>query len=149
GKSTLLNALSRSSVHVEDKLFATLSPTTRKVYLGRDRQILMTDTVGFIRNLPPQLVAAFRGTLEEIGEADLLLHVLDISHPHFWDHKDVVEKTLKELGYDSLPRWLVLNKTDLKPQAEQSTPLKGIFLSALTGEGLGCLKENIAGHFHA
>jgi len=75
--------------------------------------------------------------------------VLDISHPYFWDQKDTVEKTLKDLEYDTIPRWTVLNKTDLKPSAELSTPLKGLFISALTGEGLGFLKDKIAERFYA
>jgi GTP-binding protein HflX len=113
GKSTLLNTLSGSDVYVADQLFATLDPTTRRVELPSGRVILLSDTVGFIQKLPVTLVAAFRATLEEIADADLLLHVVDVSHPRAIDHIDVVEDTLAELDATRLPKLLVLNKIDL------------------------------------
>jgi GTP-binding protein HflX len=113
GKSTLLNALAGADVLVEDKLFATLDPTTRRVILPGDRPALFTDTVGFIQKLPTQLVAAFRATLEEINEADLLLHILDITHPNAEEQSRTVEKLLRELGADDKPVVTALNKIDL------------------------------------
>lgn len=99
-------------MYVADQLFATLDPTTRRVELPSGRTILLSDTVGFIQKLPVTLVAAFRATLEEVVEADLLLHVVDASHPRAWDHADVVEDTLAELEASRIPKVLVLNKID-------------------------------------
>jgi len=113
GKSTLLNALSGANVLAEDRLFATLDPTTRQVTLPDGQQVLLTDTVGFIQKLPTQLVAAFRATLEEIREADLLLHVLDITHTNAAQQTHTVMETLKELHADERPLLTVLNKVDL------------------------------------
>ncbi|MEM8532610.1 MAG: GTPase HflX [Chloroflexota bacterium] len=113
GKSTLLNTLTQAGVRVEDQLFATLDPTTRQVDMPSGVHALLTDTVGFIQKLPTQLVAAFRATLEEICEADLLLHVLDITHPNASQHTQTVLDTLKELGADTRPMLTVLNKVDL------------------------------------
>jgi GTPase len=113
GKSTLLNALSGADVRAEDRLFATLDPTTRQVALPGGQQILLTDTVGFIQKLPTQLVAAFRATLEEIREADLLLHVLDITHPNAAQQTHTVMETLTELRAGDRPMLTVLNKVDL------------------------------------
>jgi len=115
GKSTLLNALSGSKVLAEDKLFATLDPTTRRVRLPGNKVALFTDTVGFIQKLPTQLVAAFRATLEEIEEADLLLHVVDISHPNAREQAAAVEETLADIGIHDLPVVLALNKIDRLP----------------------------------
>ncbi len=115
GKSTLLNALSGSTVLAEDKLFATLDPTTRRVRLPGNQIALFTDTVGFIQKLPTQLVAAFRATLEEISEADLLLHVVDISHPNAREQAAVVEDTLAEIGVRDMPLVIALNKIDRLP----------------------------------
>ncbi|HMZ03749.1 MAG TPA: GTPase HflX, partial [bacterium] len=98
GKSTLLNALSQADVYVEDRLFATLDATTRKVFLDNDHSCLITDTVGFIRKLPHHLVASFRSTLEEVREADILLHVVDLSSPIFMEQMEAVEKVLRELN---------------------------------------------------
>lgn len=112
GKSTLLNALSGADVYVADQLFATLDPTTRRVRLPNNRAALLTDTVGFIQKLPVTLIAAFRATLEELTEADLLLHVVDASHPLAWDHIDVVEDTLADMDMPRIPKILVLNKND-------------------------------------
>jgi GTP-binding protein HflX len=113
GKSTLLNALAGSDVLVEDKLFATLDPTTRRVELPNGKAALFTDTVGFINKLPTQLVAAFRATLEEINEADLLLHVIDITHPNVREQSTTVEQVLRELGAEDKPVITALNKVDL------------------------------------
>jgi len=113
GKSTLLNLLSGSEVFVEDRLFATLDPTTRVVPLSAANEILMTDTVGFIRKLPHHLVASFKSTLEEITEADLLLHVVDVSSKTFEEQIKVVNDTLGELGADERPTLMVFNKIDL------------------------------------
>jgi GTP-binding protein HflX len=113
GKSTLLNALAGSDVLVEDKLFATLDPTTRRVELPNGKPVLFTDTVGFINKLPTQLVAAFRATLEEINEADLLLHVIDITHPNVREQSTTVEQVLRDLGAEGKPVITALNKIDL------------------------------------
>ena len=113
GKSTLMNALSHSSVLVEDKLFATLDPTTRRVSLPNQQEMLLTDTVGFIQKLPTLLVAAFRATLEELDEADLLLHVIDITHRNAAEQSATVENILRDLKLDAKPRIAVLNKLDL------------------------------------
>lgn len=113
GKSTLLNALTDAGVLAEDKLFATLDPTTRQVTLPGQQTVLFSDTVGFIQKLPATLVAAFRATLEELEDADVLLHVLDISHPNAEQHRATVEQVLRELGVDRTPTVLVLNKVDL------------------------------------
>jgi GTP-binding protein HflX len=112
GKSTLLNALAGAQVLVEDKLFATLDPTTRRVILPEGREVLFSDTVGFIQKLPTELVAAFRATLEEINEADLILHVLDASHPNACEQSDVVVETLADLGVVDRPMIVALNKID-------------------------------------
>jgi GTPase len=112
GKSTLLNALSGAGVLVEDKLFATLDPTTRRVALPSGREILFSDTVGFIQKLPTQLIAAFRATLEEINEADLILHVVDITHPQARGQSDSVVETLEAIGVVGRPMVVALNKID-------------------------------------
>ena len=114
GKSSILRALSGADeVFVEDRLFATLDPLTREVSLGENAKALVTDTVGFIRKLPHHLVASFRATLEEAGEADLLLHVIDASHPSWEEQRDVVDGVLGELGLHDRPQLLVFNKIDL------------------------------------
>ncbi len=113
GKSTLLNALTGSSVMAEDKLFATLDPTTRRRALPSGREVLFTDTVGFINNLPTLLIAAFRATLEEINEASVLLHVVDATHPNAAEQMQTVMSVLEELGADDKPVVTALNKVDL------------------------------------
>lgn len=112
GKSTLLNALANANVYVADQLFATLDPTTRRIQLPSSRNALFTDTVGFIQKLPTTLIAAFRATLEEIREADLILHIVDVSHPNVVQHIEVVEDTLAEIDVPAVPRLLVYNKID-------------------------------------
>jgi GTPase len=123
GKSTLLNALSDANVYVADQLFATLDPTTRRVQLPSGREILITDTVGFIQKLPTTLIAAFRATLEEIAEADLLLHVVDITDGHVLANFEAVEDTLAELDVPSVPKILVWNKIDAQPEESLSIEL--------------------------
>ncbi|MBI2766489.1 MAG: GTPase HflX [Chloroflexi bacterium] len=113
GKSTLMRALSGADVLAEDKLFATLDPVTRRLRLRTGETVLLTDTVGFIQKLPTDLVASFRATLEELEEADLLLHVIDIAHPNAFEHTRSVEDTLSDLGVATRPTLLVLNKADL------------------------------------
>jgi GTP-binding protein HflX len=139
GKSTLFNALSRAGVLVSSKMFATLDPTVRAVRLPSNRRVLLSDTVGFIRDLPPGLIAAFRATLEEVQESALILLVTDISNVHHAEQDAEVEKILKELGVADRPRLHVLNKIDqLTPQ--QAAALNGnhnsVGVSALTGAGL-------------
>ena len=116
GKSTLMNLMSKSDVFAEDKLFATLDTTVRKVVLD-NLPFLLSDTVGFIRKLPHQLIESFKSTLDETRESDLLLHVIDVSHPHFEDHMAVVEGTLAEIGSDDKPVLYVFNKIDQIPLA--------------------------------
>jgi len=141
GKSTLLNRLARAQVYVADQLFATLDPTTRRVELPGGHIVLFTDTVGFIQKLPTQLVAAFRATLEEITESDLLVHVLDVTHPNAVEQWKVVQQTLEEIGAGAIPVITALNKIDRLPnpsaiQALSETFLHSVPISALTGEGI-------------
>ena len=125
GKSTLMNLLSKSNVFAEDKLFATLDTTVRKVVV-ENLPFLLTDTVGFIRKLPTHLIESFKSTLDEVREADILIHVVDISHPNFEEQIEVVEHTLRELGGGDIPVILVFNKTDaytyLKKEDDDLTP---------------------------
>ncbi len=120
GKSTLLNALSKANVLAENKLFATLDPTTRRLYLPDRGTILLTDTVGFIRKLPPTLVDAFRATLEELTEATVLLHVVDMTSHNAAEQSQVVESILHDLGLETKPRITVLNKIDLLLDKDES-----------------------------
>ena len=139
GKSTLLNSLTESEVLVEDKLFATLDPTSRRLRFPRDREVIITDTVGFIRDLPEDLVNAFRATLEELDDADLLLHIIDAADPSLDAHVAAVEKILGELGLSEIPRLLVLNKIDRLPagQGEAVAVARGgVAISASTRAGL-------------
>jgi len=144
GKSTLLNRLAKSDIYVADHLFATLDPTTRRVELSGGYQAIFTDTVGFIQKLPTTLVAAFRATLEEIAEADLLLHVVDISHPNAMNQAEAVHETLEEIEAEHVPVITVLNKIDLlsDPAAARSAlehfP-QAVAISARSGEGIGDL----------
>jgi GTPase len=148
GKSTLLNAIAQADVLAEDKLFATLDPTTRRVRLPRGHTALFTDTVGFIQKLPTQLVAAFRATLEEITEADALLHVVDVTHPHALEQAQTVLDTLRELGASNKPVITALNKADRLPAEQRSASAggllsEGMFISALAREGLDALLSEI------
>ncbi|HEX3697777.1 MAG TPA: GTPase HflX [Polyangia bacterium] len=138
GKSTLLNTLTASDVLAEDKLFATLDPTTRRLRFPREREIIIADTVGFIRDLPPDLAAAFRATLEELDEADLLLHVVDAADPDNEQQIAAVERILTDLGLAETPRLLVMNKIDrLEPGAPLPAP--GIPAAAVDRTTLGPL----------
>ncbi len=144
GKSTLLNRLSDADVLAADMLFATLDPTTRRVSMPGGREVLFTDTVGFIQKLPPDIVAAFRATLEEITEADLILHVADAVHPNVAAQIESVEDVLAELEVDHLPQIIALNKIDLLPDDQVpgkglELPAVGVAVSALTGEGVESL----------
>jgi GTP-binding protein HflX len=148
GKSSLLNALARAQVLVEDKLFATLDPTTRRLALSSGGSLLLTDTVGFVRNLPHGLVEAFKATLEEAANADLLVHVADASDPEVELHMATTEKVLREIGAAECPRILVLNKIDLVREAAFLEGWKAlhpaaILASALTGAGLADLSAAI------
>ncbi len=146
GKSTLLKTLTGADVLVEDKLFATLDPTTRRVVLPNNDTVLLTDTVGFIQNLPHHLVAAFRATLEEVIEADLLLHVVDASHPNSERQIKAVHDVLQRLGALEKPMIMVFNKidnvTDLPSLPHSDSPVVNI--SALSGEGIEELLRMVA-----
>lgn len=149
GKSTLLNALTAAEAYVDDRLFATLDTKSRLVYLPNQRQVMLTDTVGFIRHLPHGLVASFRSTLEEIGEADLLLVVTDTSHRYVREHIQVVQSTLKDMQANDIPILLLLNKAD-RPEAVAHLPdlqheyPEALVISALEHKGLSLLKERMA-----
>jgi GTP-binding protein HflX len=153
GKSTLLNAIAHSDVIAEDQLFATLDPTTRRIELPSDRYAMLSDTVGFIQKLPTMLVASFRSTLEEVNEADLLIHVVDLSHPNREEQIAAVEEVLEELGAGHKPVLVALNKVDrlrkLTPEWETivaETKLSvphSVVVSAQTGEGLPALLEAV------
>ena len=158
GKSTLMTLLSKSNVFAENKLFATLDTTVRKVVID-NLPFLMSDTVGFIRKLPTQLIESFKSTLDETRESDLLIHVIDVSHPQFEDHMAVVEKTLADIGSESKPTFILFNKIDrlADPDGERSREdlMRGIrerfeaqghdlmFISARTKEGLEDLRMTL------
>ncbi|MGA9520106.1 MAG: GTPase HflX [Myxococcaceae bacterium] len=142
GKSTLLNALTRSEVLAENKLFATLDPTSRRLRFPKEREVIITDTVGFIRDLPKDLVAAFRATLEELNDADLLLHVIDASDPARDEHVKAVERILESLELLDRPRLKVWNKADQVAPEELALLLRrdgGVAISALSREGMDLL----------
>ena len=166
GKSTLLNALTQSAVLAEDKLFATLDPTTRRLRFPREREVVLADTVGFIRDLPKELMEAFQATLEELESADLLVHVVDASHPGFELQVEAVENVLAYMGLQSVPRIMVLNKWDLVPETdsdfytamqdgdEEESKLAcravlkerypdAVCISAATGQGLAVLSARL------
>jgi len=145
GKSSLLNRLTGSHVLVEDKLFATLDPTTRQLVLPGNQKLLLTDTVGFIRRLPHGLVDAFKATLEEVLVADFLIHVVDITSPHFEKHRSTTLSVLAELGAGNKPALNVFNKVDLADEGEiraarQAVP-DSLLLSARTGKGVAALED--------
>lgn len=144
GKSSLLNALARSDAFVADQPFATLDPTVRRVYLGPQIYARVVDTVGFITDLPKDLVAAFRATLEELNEADLLVHVIDAASQDRERQRRAVEGLLHELHLDDKPRLQVLNKTDLVSAAFSQSHEPPIAVSARTGSGLRELREAIS-----
>ena len=166
GKSTLMNLLSKSDVFAENKLFATLDTTVRKVVIG-NVPFLLSDTVGFIRKLPTQLIEAFKSTLDEVREADILVHVVDVSHPDYEEQMEVVNKTLKDIGAQNKPIYVIFNKTDnytyeeydefsIHPKTEKNFSLDEvkykwinekkipcIFISALKKEGIEKLRDDI------
>lgn len=166
GKSTIMNLLSKSDVFAENKLFATLDTTVRKVVIG-NVPFLLSDTVGFIRKLPTQLIEAFKSTLDEVREADILVHVVDVSHPDYEEQMEVVEKTLKDIGAQNKPVFVIFNKTDaysfeeydefsLEPKTEKNYTLDEvkykwindkkipcIFMSAIKKEGIEKLRDDI------
>jgi GTP-binding protein HflX len=152
GKSSLLRALSGSDLFVEDRLFATLDSATRSVDLGSGHEALLTDTVGFIRKLPHHLVASFRSTLEEAREADVILHVIDASHPDWEDHRAVVADVLRELDLASRDEILVFNKMDrldpdegvaLRTRVRSLEPTPAVFVSALVPESLEAIRDTL------
>ncbi len=148
GKSTLMNALTDASVPIEDKLFATLDTTVRRMSLSAATTVLLSDTVGFIRKLPHHLIASFQTTLSEAIEADLLIHVVDVTHPQFEDQLRVVDEILHELHIESKPRLLVFNKVDRLPKHHILDQLQilypeAMFISAARHIGLNHLKRKI------
>ena len=148
GKSTLFNALTDADVYVEDKLFATLDPTVRRLDLPEGAHVVLADTVGFVRDLPHELVAAFKSTLQEAREADLILHLIDASDPNRWQRVRQVNSVLKQLEADQVPQIRVYNKIDKldrKPRMTNNRHGEGraVWLSAVTGEGLPMLKAAI------
>lgn len=150
GKSTLFNALAHAEVLTSSQMFATLDPTIRAVRLPSRRRVLLSDTVGFLRDLPPDLIAAFRATLEEVQEAALILHVTDLSNPHHAEQDAEVMKVLADLGVQDRPRLHVLNKVDLLPEQDLAAMKRAngnrdqkVFVSAATGVGLENLLQKI------
>ncbi len=153
GKSTLLNSITGADVHIEDRLFATLDPTTRAFEIQPNKQLVLTDTVGFIRNLPHDLVASFRSTLSEAREADMVLHVVDCSHPHAADHIGVVRDVLEELDIHPEQSILVMNKIDALDDPTAPVRLANgepyVAVSAATGEGIDRLRDDLAAFIEA
>ncbi len=146
GKSTLFNALTKSDVKAENLLFATLDTATRRLRFPRDREVVITDTVGFIKNLPEDLLGAFKATLDEMQDADLILHVVDISNPRFEQQMESVDKLLNDLGLDLIPKLVVLNKLDLvnPPWAKVlARRFNGVTCSAINPATFGILLEEI------
>ncbi len=151
GKSSLLNTLTKSNVLVENRLFATLDPSSRRMRFPRDMEVIITDTVGFIRNLPKELMVAFRATLEELESADLLLHVIDLSNPRFEEQIKSVEKILEELNLERIPMLCVLNKQDLVPEEtveKYCRQYKAISISATNASTLTPLIEKMESIIH-
>lgn len=156
GKSTLFNALVKARAYAADQLFATLDTTTRQLYLGEaGRSASVSDTVGFIRDLPHGLIDAFQATLQEAADADLLIHVVDASNSNFPEQMAEVKRVLHEIGADPVPQWLVFNKIDLLPPERRplvfqdhyevdGRALTRIFVSAQSGEGLALLRQQLA-----
>jgi GTPase len=149
GKSTLFNALTKAQAYAADQLFATLDTTSRRIYLGQAGSAVISDTVGFIRELPHQLVAAFRATLEETIRADLLLHVVDAASPTRMEQIDEVNNVLKEIGADHIPQILVWNKIDAAGldaavERDEYDKLRRVFISAQKGTGVDLLREALA-----
>ena len=148
GKSTLFNALTNAHVYVEDKLFATLDSTVRRLELPNGRKVILADTVGFVRDLPHELIAAFRSTLQEAKEAELILHLIDASDPNCWQRVRQVNAVLKQLDADRVPQIRVYNKIDKLEREPRLSKLRqgggrAVWLSATTGEGVPLLLESI------
>ena len=143
GKSTLLRALTGADVDVENKMFATLDPTSRRLRFPREREVIVTDTVGFIRDLPPDLALAFRATLEELRDADLFLHVVDAASPDGAQRIETVREVLREMGYGDTPELLVFNQIDRIPGATAGAQRDGVGISALRKTGLRELLEEV------
>jgi len=156
GKSTLFNALVKARAYAADQLFATLDTTTRQLYLGEaGRSASVSDTVGFIRDLPHGLIDAFQATLQEAADADLLLHVVDASNPNYPEQMNEVKRVLREIGAEDVPQWLIFNKIDTIPPERQplemfdlyevdGAPLKRLFVSAQTGQGVPMLRQMLS-----
>lgn len=146
GKSSLLNRLTGAQVLSKNQVFATLDPTTRKVFLPEGPPAVVTDTVGFIRKLPPQLIEAFKATLEESSDADVLIHVIDLSSPNMNRQIEVVEALIKEFGWESKKIIHVFNKVDIAPMDRQFRVkhFPRVFVSAITGQGMDQLKKQMA-----
>ncbi len=140
GKSTLLNRLTTGGVVAEDRLFATLDPTARRLHLPCGQEVVVADTVGFIKRMPKEIKVAFRATLEELGEADLLIHLVDITSPRFREEMEAVEEILAEMGFSAIPRVVAYNKIDL---AATPPPGDGLAVSAATGEGVRELLQEL------
>jgi GTPase len=151
GKSTLLNRLAASDALVEDRLFSTLDPTTRRVQLPGGESLLISDTVGFVRRLPHQLVEAFRSTLDEVNEADLLVHLVDATAPDAEEQVDAVHRVLDDIGAAEIPELLVVNKTDAvdPDRIRELTGPDGVAISARTGEGIDKLLEAVGERLRA
>ncbi|HKC65566.1 MAG TPA: GTPase HflX, partial [Pyrinomonadaceae bacterium] len=150
GKSTLLNTLTSSHVHAEQRMFATLDPTSRRLRLPHEQEVIINDTVGFIRDLPPDLLAAFRATLEEISDSNLLIHLVDAANPRWHQQLESVERILNDLGFNQIPRLVVFNKADLMDkdsiasilrQASQSGARNSIAISATNPQTLRPMLE--------
>jgi GTP-binding protein HflX len=156
GKSTLFNTLVKARAYAADQLFATLDTTTRQLYLGEaGRSASVSDTVGFIRDLPHGLIDAFQATLQEAADADLLLHVVDASNPNYPEQMNEVKRVLREIGAEDVPQWLIFNKIDNIPPERQplemvdlyevdGVPLKRLFVSAQSGQGVPMLRQMLA-----
>jgi len=156
GKSTLFNSLVKARAYAADQLFATLDTTTRQLYLGAaGRSASVSDTVGFIRDLPHGLIDAFQATLQEAADADLLLHVVDASNPNYPEQMNEVKRVLREIGAEDVPQWLIFNKIDNIPPERQplemfdlyeveGLPLKRLFVSAQSGQGVPMLRQMLA-----
>ena len=146
GKSTLFNTLTDAGVYVQDQLFATLDPTVRRLDLPEGDTVVLADTVGFIRDLPHELIAAFKSTLQEAREADLILHLIDASDANRWQRVRQVNSVLEQLGAEQVPQIRVYNKIDKldrKPKITNNREGEGraVWISAITGEGLDLLKD--------
>ena len=143
GKSTLLNAITGAGIPANDRLFDTLDTTTRLLTVSDTLEVVISDTVGFIRKLPHQLVEAFKATLEELEYADLLLHVIDVSNPEWREQAHIVDELIRELGAESIPCIRVYNKCDVAFTAQQEREADAVYISAKTGEGIPALLEAV------